>query len=686
MRGFLTVWPVLFLTGCFAHREAPRAWLVYVREVPVARVTLASASRGNVVDVAVQGGTADVTLRHSGPATLEPVQEPSGLTVALHQMDVRALAQGRYQDIERAMDEASWGSRDDLAVALLEATGEAELARVAEDEDGRRVLRRLYHELTAGSVWDDEREQALRVLGLWAQRIGLERFLRAVEDERTMVFPVRKPGPTVLDPVVPEVRFRPDGLEVLFSSKVYRYLEWQTLGGMHVRVADDAVVGVKLYDAGEVVRFVPALFLLEVSNAGAQHTLQKCGEMFALGLALGVGGAAGAGGRAASALRWCDRTALILGVALTVVDDHRGWILDRFGEEGARFLRVTDGLASLVAFYGLGRVAVAAPRAVLGLRRAYLDMKAAKATLSAEDQVRLDRIGRSVDELVEQAEKAGKGGEVIPIERARKPGPVPAVEEQPLRATGTEGRLVQVGGEPAGQKLVASAGDGTPKTALNPVPPSAQGTRAAGEGKGTRPVAPAPARESAITAALVQRGISLKQAQDTAMAAARAGVLDKVEVLVKSPGYRNPEKLRDFLESWNRAKEGKIQALHDAVTRLRKGHQVALEGGGADVVDYTAREAIQHKRIFGQGRDQLTDDLLDAAGQLRGEKGEVPPAGFTRIADIRFDAQSMHPLRSADRNKLRTLFPQRKDLRGVDRIEITTERGTFVFDPPFPIH
>jgi hypothetical protein len=59
-----------------------------------------------------------------------------------------------------------------------------------------------------------------------------------------------------------------------------------------------------------------------------------------------------------------------------------------------------------VAFYGLGRVAVALPRAVHRLRQAYLEIKASRAALSSEEQVLLGRIGHGVDELVEQAEKA----------------------------------------------------------------------------------------------------------------------------------------------------------------------------------------------------------------------------------------------------------------------------------------
>jgi hypothetical protein len=80
----LSLLVVLFwCSGCLAHQEPSREWLVYVREVPVARVTLPGTSHGNVVDVAVRGGTADVVLRHHGRATVTPVQEPPGMKVAL---------------------------------------------------------------------------------------------------------------------------------------------------------------------------------------------------------------------------------------------------------------------------------------------------------------------------------------------------------------------------------------------------------------------------------------------------------------------------------------------------------------------------------------------------------------------------------------------------------------------------
>jgi len=270
------------------------------------------------------------------------------------------------------------------------------------------------------------------------------------------------------------------------------------------------------------------------------------------------------------------------------------------------------------------------------------------------------------------------------------------MEEVEIRATGTEGKLVPVGEGPARPRTVASAGEGGGNEPLRATPPSPAETRAAGgRGRGTVAAAAASA-ESDIATALMRRGLSEQQARAAAQLAVRRGVVrrgvvEKVQALVESPGYRNPENLQKFLNDWKiNGSEGKVQALDDAMARLEKGHAVALEGGGADVVDYTAREAIQHKRIFGEGKTALRDDLAEAARQLRGVKGESPPEGFKRIIDVRFDPKSNHPLRGGDRNAVRAAFADRGDLKGVDRIRITTGKspngGSFEFDPPFPNH
>jgi hypothetical protein len=681
--------PLLWLSGCLAHREPSREWLVYVREVPVARVTLAGASHGNVVDVAVRGGTAEVTLRHRGQATVAPVQEPSGMKVALRKVDVRALARGEHDDVERALREAPPGHGDDIARDMLQATTDEELARALQSELGRRAVARVYSALTDGSLWDDEREQARRVLTAYAQRMGPETFARAIEDERTKVVPLRGFGATVSSPVSVRVELAQDGLDVTLNSKVYDHQEWRTLGSnpLRFRVTYDEVVGVKLLDEDGATRFAPALYLLEVAHQDARRTLFKCGEAFTFGVTLGAGGAVGvAGGRLATAVMWCDRAAVALGAITSVVDEHRAWILEKYGEKGARFLRYSDGLSTLVAFYAVGRLATAAPKLLLNLRRAYLDMKALKVALRAEEQATLEVLGQKTEEALQVVER---GADVIPIERAKARQPALQMEELQIRATGTEGKLVPVGEGQSQPRTTASAGEGGGNKPLRATPPSPAETRAvAGRAGGT--VAAAASAESEIVTALMRKGLSEQQARGVADAAAKNGVVEKVQALAKSPGYRNPENLPKFLSDWNAMEEGKVQALEDAVARLQQRHQVALEGGGADVVDYTTREAIQHKRIFGKGEEALRKVLREAAEQLRGKRGEMPPEGFKKVIDVRFDPKSSNPLKGGDRNAVRAAFAEREPLDGVDRILITTDKSPngrpFEFDPPFPNH
>src|SRR5262249_30811695 len=154
-------------------------------------------------------------------------------------------------------------------------------------------------------------------------------------------------------------------------------------------------------------------------------------------------------------------------------------------------------------------------------------------------------------------------------------------------------------------RTVASAGEGGGTRPLRAAPPSPGGERATGRGGGTAVAAATSSAESEIVTALLRRGLSEQQARAVVQNAVRQGVVEKVQALVKRPGYRNPENLPSFLAHWNAGNEGKAQALEDAVARLQQGHEVALEGGGADVVDYSTREAIQHKRIFGKDEKVL---------------------------------------------------------------------------------
>ena len=79
------------------------------------------------------------------------------------------------------------------------------------------------------------------------------------------------------------------------------------------------------------------------------------GEVAALGATLGSGTLIAAGARAgwgARALLWADRVAFAIETLGSIISEHRGWILENFGDDGKEFLDVVDLVNSVVAIYG----------------------------------------------------------------------------------------------------------------------------------------------------------------------------------------------------------------------------------------------------------------------------------------------------------------------------------------------
>jgi hypothetical protein len=92
----------------------------------------------------------------------------------------------------------------------------------------------------------------------------------------------------------------------------------------------------------------------------------------------------------------------------------------------------------------------------------------------------------------------------------------------------------------------------------------------------------------------------------------------------------------------------------EAYNRAMRGDRVSIEGrrktpgdaesGQADVIDHTQRQAVQMKTVTGDATDAVTRNLQSAIDQLGGDKGEHPPDGFQRIADILADPGHRGPL------------------------------------------
>nr|WP_253909174.1 DUF4157 domain-containing protein [Corallococcus exiguus] len=221
-------------------------------------------------------------------------------------------------------------------------------------------------------------------------------------------------------------------------------------------------------------------------------------------------------------------------------------------------------------------------------------------------------------------------------------------------------------------------------------------------GKGSAAVTPEAVAEMAarfgpkgmrIAEALVTRKLNPSQAVDTARAAGELGVLDEVRALVDSPRFSNPTGLRKFLRDVQKSGHlGDLRSLRDVVRRIDEADAKGVEGeikldtGGGDVVDAAARDAVQHKEVSGN-EAAIRANMDKASKQLRGETGEVPPAGFRRVAHLHLT--ETNPLFRANRATLSewlraTLrdFGASMNFKGTDQFKFTNANGTFTFDAP----
>jgi hypothetical protein len=179
---------------------------------------------------------------------------------------------------------------------------------------------------------------------------------------------------------------------------------------------------------------------------------------------------------------------------------------------------------------------------------------------------------------------------------------------------------------------------------------------------------------------LVAAGLSKDRARRAVVYASNSGLLD--ELVVLSAKVKDPKGLYDALCKINAGDAGTKLAFEDAAVRARAGADVDVENGQADVIDHSTREAVQYKRVQGAGAGGFYNNLREAAKQVRGEKGEVPPAGFTKVVDVRI-VNDKHAFWNFTQNQLQEKLDDTPELHGVDIIRITNGEGMFEFTPPF---
>lgn len=195
---------------------------------------------------------------------------------------------------------------------------------------------------------------------------------------------------------------------------------------------------------------------------------------------------------------------------------------------------------------------------------------------------------------------------------------------------------------------------------------------------------------------LVRRGIEARIAEDSLRIAQNLGIQGEVTDLINSGNLENPASLRNFLQKISaemaNGQRGAMNELLEVANRARQGNRVSLggrrfnpadpESGQADVVDHTAREAVQMKTVTSAAADRVVSNLQSAVDQLGGSGGEIPPTGYQRTADVRITNPD-NPLFSADRVALQdALRGQINNLGNLDsagaapgRVQITNGNG-----------
>jgi hypothetical protein len=184
------------------------------------------------------------------------------------------------------------------------------------------------------------------------------------------------------------------------------------------------------------------------------------------------------------------------------------------------------------------------------------------------------------------------------------------------------------------------------------------------------------------------------------------GLLPEVNDLVSpsSKGnLRNPDAVPNLVrEAEEQVRKqgfsGFTKEIQDAASYVARGDDIELSTG-ADIINFTTKEAIQSKEIFGSSIGAIEERLREGAVQLSGVRGEVPLPGFTRTIDVRINSQfgSNNPYfnqsdPAAIQTFIRDILNVAADSLGdnlpktqflffyVDRVRFTNNQGTWVFE------
>ena len=430
------------------------------------------------------------------PKTMEEMLAPpfEGLAYQLYLSFTLGLA---YPYIRAVIEEIGADYEDNVAALFVDFLTEPQLQQFASGADGRATLDVLYEAIITGDVSRFERKQANRLILARAKQIEPEDYVakakRHSQRWETKIFPVRfmrvTPG---YDYAPPAAKLLPNGnvlvrypTHVLHRDTFKAELRtpiYHAFMGEGLELPADEIVGIKQYEQGGQVVYLPALALIDFSNQAIQSTGGKIIEVSMAAATLGFAGAPIAGAKTAGT-RWgaglalADRVATVIGVAHFFVEENRDWIVSTFGSAGRLLVRTSEIANSVAAIYGIGRLGSAGYMLVKDLRAASKACREQASKLKeikdAERQA-LNKIDDETDALLRELEEAeaaktgsaagsGSGAETRASKDAHPDAPGPGSKELTPSAAESQGRGAQSAGTEATPRDLSDVPKVSPK-------------------------------------------------------------------------------------------------------------------------------------------------------------------------------------------------------------------------------
>ena len=362
---------------------------------------------------------------------------------------LRQAQRGNYRIVDQVLNELGSTNRDDVSYEIMRQSSDTVLQQFVQSPDGRQMLDRLYDELSAGSFSEEERLQANRIINAKESQIAPSERPQSLDEIK--IFPFRLPGITVLNdaPIMAERRGRGRiwvrmPVRVLGTERFRN--ETRTLPTevflSGVELPENEIIGVRMYDLGGELHVRPALYLVQLANETNTQVLQSMAEAAAIGLTVGSGAlVAGAtrgsmavralvrlgisAERAANVVLWADRAAFAIGLITTAIRDHRGWIIEHFGDAGRQFLDYVDLTHRMVAIYGMARFVLEMGGLLNSFRSASRNWRRASAEaereLSSTQRQTVQDIDRHTDEFLDNANQIERSSSRAPSETTTTP-------------------------------------------------------------------------------------------------------------------------------------------------------------------------------------------------------------------------------------------------------------------------